>query len=62
MEIRILVFLLANIFTGMTNVIMDTKAQNTVVAHIVLSVYMISMVGVGYAIAANETVRMIRVF
>jgi len=53
------VFLLANIFTGMTNVIMDTKAQNTLVAHIVLSLYMVSMVGVGYAIAANDTVRMI---
>ena len=50
-------FLLANIFTGLTNVIINTKAQSDLVAHFVLIVYMVSMVSVGYAIAANETVR-----
>ena len=45
----------------MTNVVIDTKAQSTMVAHVILAVYMGSMVAVGYAIAANETVRMIRV-
>lgn len=43
----------------MTNVVMNTKAQSVPVAFIVLSIYMVSMVGAGYAIAANETVRMI---
>ena len=50
-------FLLANIFTGLTNVLINTKAQADLIAHFVLIIYMISMVSVGYAIAANETVR-----
>ena len=55
---NILVFLLANIFTGLTNVIIgDTHGQPAAIAHIIMNIYMASMVWIGYGIAGNETVR-----
>ena len=42
----------------MTNVIIgDTRGQSWVVAHVIMNVYMGSMVATGYAIASNESVR-----
>ena len=52
-----LVFLLANIFTGLTNVLIDTRAQPPLIGHLVMMVYLGTMCSVGYGIANNETVR-----
>ena len=49
-------FLLANIFTGLTNVLIDTRAQPPLIGHLVMMVYLGTMCSVGYGIANNETV------
>jgi len=50
------VFLLANIFTGLTNVLIDTRAQPVLVAHFVMMIYLGTMCWVGYGIANNQTI------
>jgi phosphatidylinositol glycan class W len=50
------VFLLANIFTGLTNVLIDTRAQPPLIGHLVMMIYLSAMCSVGYGIANNETI------
>ena len=55
-ERNYLVFLLANILTGLINVLINTRAQPPLIGHLVMMVYLGTMCSVGYGIANNETV------
>ena len=58
-NITFLVFLLANIFTGLVNLTIDTRSQGSLVAHGVMMVYLISMTIVSFGVYKNESVRRI---
>ena len=55
-EHNYLVFLLANIFTGLINFLINTRAQPPLIGQLIMMVYLGIMCSVGYGIANNETV------
>ena len=46
-------------FTGLVNLSLDTRAQSATVAHVVMVLYLASMVSAAFLIYRNETVRTI---
>ena len=50
-------FLFANIFTGVVNLTIDTKAQSDWVAHLVMTSYLASMCFLSFIVYEKDSVR-----